>query len=118
MGSPRSWIMRERATLATLGFSSRTARALMVVSKSASEKSSIGKGSTMFLVTSLRSFGSRHSRSWMDTSVRTACEYARHLVRKYCQPSVVPPARRDLWSADGRGLGSGSLSVDQHMGGQ
>ena len=67
----------------------------MAVSRSSSEKFSMGTVPTMLRVTSLRSFVSRHSRSCIVTSVparRTACEYALQRVRKYCQPSVVPPA--------------------------
>ena len=57
--------------------------------------SSMGVGPTAFLVTSRLRFASRHSSSWMLVSASvslTAVEYVLHLVRKYCQPSVVPPA--------------------------
>ena len=69
IGSPLSWTIRERATLATFGFSSRTARALMAASRSASGSSSTGKGPIVLRVTSLRNFASRHSNSCMLVSV-------------------------------------------------
>ena len=76
-GSPRSWDILLRATLATLGFCSLTANALMALSRSASAISSSGVGPMAFLVTSLRNLASQHSRSWIEVSWPgscTACE--------------------------------------------
>ena len=85
IGSPLSCIIRERATLATFGFSSLTARALIAARRSASGVSSIGKGPTALRVTSRLSLVSRHSSNWMLASAGDRCtawEYALHLVRK------------------------------------
>ena len=64
----------------------------MAASRSTSVYSSMGVGPTAFLVTSRLRLGSRHSSSWIRVSASvclTAVEYVLHLVRKYCQPSVV-----------------------------
>ena len=52
MGSPLSCTILDKATLATFGFSSLTARALMAASRLTSVYSSMGVGPTAFLVTS------------------------------------------------------------------
>ena len=73
IGSPRSCVIRESATLATFGFSSLTASDLMAVKRSTSVYSAIGVGPMEFVVTSHRSLESQHSSSCTGISALVSC---------------------------------------------